>query len=921
MAKKEFANGFRGGSALILAVVLTSLLAVIGTIFLMTARVDRMSTSAISENRDLNAAVEAAIAKISHKLAMDVPGMPEGDEYYDYPGDKDRWLASLEPYKDGGTYKWGQISDISDYIDNSEQKDVNAGIVNDHETIGLDLNGKADSDEVADADGDGVADSKWIELEGMTSSKGETIYAAIRVIDNGGMLNVNTGYQFDPNNPGMDGKYIDGSDQMQINLLGLSKRSLSNTTDQLNEERFGSPSPSYDMEAYLRDVVWRYNRPDGNYTPFDISDELELRNRFTLNRTDIDSRIEEVWTSAFKSGDGNYLYTPVDDPCAFSDWKKEVYYDYDSSDPNAARDDYSYRHIGTIYNMDRIIDPAGGKMLNINAAGDVNAIYQTVKSGLLRDNPTFPDADETAAQIAVNLVDFRDADSEVSFIEVNDVNGASGTYYGFETPCIYISELAHKFRQLMPPGGIGDPCDLVYYRSYAIELYKPYEEDAYPESGDWRLNIDPCDPCAPYSRIVNIDWSGNKRFHVILFEDLIDPNMEMSGEVYFDANDADPNDPSIDDTSQEEDKPSGDIVFDANDEIILERWVEDANQWVAVDSVTVPAASGGWLSYDVNPHSIQRDISLHKCIRRLWDPGESIPVTLGRDNNYATGDSICIQSHPENEDFRNVGEIGKLFRKDVYETGSMSWTWTDTATERDVRLDLADPNYHRLFQYLTVMDPTNDDIDNDGDGVGLGGEIDPSELKVPGRININTAPWFVVRQLPWMQPEIAQAIVAYRDKLNIDPNDPNVPNGPDYKNNTRQQETGIDGLREEEGFASIGELATVINTSDYDDYSMHYYALPSGQPGDLDDYPDLTSGDDPNAGDGAPDDFEEQDVIFSRISDLVTVRSDVFSAYVLVRIGVDGPQKRAMAILDRSNVYPSGGRVRVIAVQPASDPR
>ncbi|MCJ7692936.1 MAG: hypothetical protein MUO22_05920, partial [Sedimentisphaerales bacterium] len=80
-------------------------------------------------------------------------------------------------------------------------------------------------------------------------------------------------------------------------------------------------------------------------------------------------------------------------------------------------------------------------------------------------------------------------------------------------------------------------------------------------------------------------------------------------------------------------------------------------------------------------------------------------------------------------------------------------------------------------------------------------------------------------------------------------------------------------------------------------------------------YPDLT------ASDGADDDFEEQDVIFSRISDLVTVRSDVFSVYILVRIGVDGPQKRAMAILDRSNVYPSGGRVRVIAVQPASDPR
>ena len=74
--------------------------------------------------------------------------------------------------------------------------------------------------------------------------------------------------------------------------------------------------------------------------------------------------------------------------------------------------------------------------------------------------------------------------------------------------------------------------------------------------------------------------------------------------------------------------------------------------------------------------------------------------------------------------------------------------------------------------------------------------------------------------------------------------------------------------------------------------------------------------------DGAVDDFEERDLIFHRISNLITVRSDVFSAYILVRIGVDGPQRRVLAILDRSQVDPSNSnsRVKIRAIHKVSDP-
>ena len=54
MTRIKFLQNRGNGSALILAVVITSLLAVIGAIFLMTSRVERVSTSAIQENKELD---------------------------------------------------------------------------------------------------------------------------------------------------------------------------------------------------------------------------------------------------------------------------------------------------------------------------------------------------------------------------------------------------------------------------------------------------------------------------------------------------------------------------------------------------------------------------------------------------------------------------------------------------------------------------------------------------------------------------------------------------------------------------------------------------------------------------------------------------------------------------------------------------
>jgi hypothetical protein len=244
--------------------------------------------------------------------------------------------------------------------------------------------------------------------------------------------------------------------------------------------------------------------------------------------------------------------------------------------------------------------------------------------------------------------------------------------------------------------------------------------------------------------------------------------------------------------------------------------------------------------------------------------------------------------------------------------------YTIGETEEQVRIDLRDPNFQRVFQHVSAFDEAFAHADSNG--------------RVKGRININTAPWYVIAQLPWVSQRrdvpsdydpnaLAQAIVAYRDKLDLG----GLSGLPNYLT-SRQLETGLSYLREEPSFNSIAELAMVVDKGSdkvadipMNYYDMRYYVLGGRGNNPQMGFPDLMFNG-RTGHDDAPGDMEKGYLIFSRISDLVTVRSDVFTAYILVRVGNNGPQKRVIAILDRSDVA-AGGKVKVIAVHPVPDPR
>jgi len=1032
------------GSALILAVVLTSLLAMVGVTFLLVSRVDKIATSSVTENKELELAVESVIAKIAEELARDVPGEPN-QEYQDYPmhrvdvGDDgilgtaddslienwgfdgvrgtaddvtyynindDIWLASFEPYKvNVGEYYWRHISDVYGRLaylfeDNIFDKDsdrisfqnIRAVIIEPTETIEFE-------GQKADADGDGVADSRWVQIPDM-SSKGQPVYAAVRIIDNSAMINVNTATFFDPNL--LDEGWVDGSSQMQIDLEELA-RGTGPTRDKIDyiiSARGG-------LGGYQDEVIWKLEKPNTYYTPFDISDELVLRNRYIIDQNDTVTRLKSVWPKTFDRGGAYGKDTPYDNTSALSAWFNKTGNGYSAY--------YIPRHLVTTYNMDRIINPYGRKMANISKA-DKDTIFSAIRAGFADAGV---DNDDLAAQIAVNIRDYSDEDSQVS-----SLNGR----YGFELPCLYLSELAARFKRSSDYRG-----RRVVYRSYGIELFKRYGAEDF--SG-WRLLVDNSTNPDFDDYEMSFD-SGDfpARYYVLLFND---PNADLSGVVDFDDSDnpedwtpydgetgVDPNvilwwpgssdadgydvylgtdEKSVKDANTTNDpngvywgwRPQsdpnfypgpldhnetyfwrvdivdangdvigvanplwsfttraaepeiifyddsnynpGDIVFDANTVIHLLRQDEDGGE-IVVDSFTVPQDwwvipepnMGKDVDYYVN---YQRDIRQHRCLHRSWggriDVNDSNNLTLGHYNGYVDNTYAPLQGFPYK--FNNVGEIGRIFTEPVYwelgqdpcAVGVIGYAYHN---EEDVRVDLTWPRYQALFRYLTLFDPTTDGIDNDGDLAEDGADVIGPELKVPGRININTAPWYVIAQLPWVSQReggyrhegLAKAIVNYRDKLGIYTDEDTT-----YPGDGRFQGTAIAGLREYPGFASIGELMTVVDVNADDDpnYDMHYYAWDSN---DQFGFPDLTTSR-RDGGDDVTNDFEERDLIFARISDLVTVRSDVFTAYILVRLGTDGPQKRVIAILDRSDVYSDEaggliGNVKIRALHPVPDPR
>lgn len=543
-------SNLRTGSALVMVIVLTALLSLIGTLFIVMARIDEMSTSSIKAATELDSAVNAVVNKINEVLVEDVfaanwldgtgntepwdypkhtldPGVDTIPGTYDdlafnggtpyYGTNDDIWLANLEPelldmaVDWGGTfgqsanqhYAFRHITDLYGtfgYLFQRAYERANQG-TNPPTFDSRDLDsdgdrfsmrylratiidpgapiltkaeiamGKSPVGQKADADGDGVADSRWARIPNIFGEKGETLYTAVRIIDNGGMININTAYDDAANH----GNQWDGSALTHVNLNGIRAATETGLVADFHAERCGTASV---LEAdFNARSARRLLDPVNGYLPFDIGDELELRNRFFLSSPVINRFGHKaldgsifLWRTTFDPINGtvgkSIPYVKGDD---IRNWFDKV---TGPDDPGNFKPGIcNRRHLSTTYNSEKIARPYSlmsypASMTAITPISDSRKFGVTLPIDIQEEQASavveknyklrlamalyrgLPDTttidarfgigvytrEQLAWQMTVNMIDHQDVSSLLSGEVVTNVkpSGSNTTYFGTE---------------------------------------------------------------------------------------------------------------------------------------------------------------------------------------------------------------------------------------------------------------------------------------------------------------------------------------------------------------------------------------------------------------------------------------------------------------------------------------------------------
>ncbi len=965
-------NRFRDGSALILVVVVTTLLAVVGVMFVMVTRVRDITSSNVADNRNLDHAVQSVVALISKTLTDDLLGTSgqlldetSGTEAYDHPI-ADPWLASLEPVladqrdatnQNDDWYRWEYVTDLTGSLSKAGGKQWDQVIKDGSNTIPeYPAASSVAAGKQADADGDGVADSMWIVLPDVTTVRGEPVYAAVRIIDNCAMLNLNTAYCFyqepysaKPASPFQKPWYIrkgiayggsfwaDGGRYLaEINYLPLLRGSDLNSTLSQTEnsgwyniftaKNFGVFSggtlTSQLWPSQVQNLLENMGTMGASYRLFDIGDELELRNRFILT-SGTEARIEskDIANYTLDAGGGDYaaLRIPRDSSVEngvpnLAPWKWRIDYrnfnvweadgQMKASGSEYYNNSYKYdrRHICTTYSFDRNI--RSGRYLLLDAALstvptanrstveeyfrplnrrpvnlgklDITSNTTDAKKNILhvlyalRDcyyydylagnvNPTESKllAARKAAQITANMIDYLDDNSNPTFFTKTIIDQL-------------IREVdAGNYITNMTAFDFGlAASDTIY--GYEMQPFISEVCTNYNTSVGGALGF-AVELVNPYPMEIKLGrqpdgWTIRIGTDNYFFDDMSIPaaSSELSpGRLTVYAGSL-PASMQISGTGAKLERPGMGLMTALLDGLYLQR-PDPANsgQYIIVDEIT--EAQKTFLMTGDGVHATKRQDTAWKFTNKLGFVNDSTP-TLGNPNGVSVSRQgyplpVANDSQPINRlaDFQRIPFVSNTTLEP--EPNAITALVAKAADESAIRFNPVKDA--RMLRYLCTMDSDT----------GI----------LPGRININTAPQYVIAAaIPpnlvittsdsawWINPvTLAEQIVHGRPYTKLS--------------------DLVDG-------SIKPSLAAAM---------QKYFGPGSTNVGDM----------------GIENDYEEQYWVFNRLANIFTVRSDTFTAYILVRLGTDGPQRRMIAIFDRSNVWQKGDVPRLVALHPVPDPR
>lgn len=356
------------GSTLILVVVALVLMAILGAVYLQLVRVDRIATHQANRS-NINLVVDATIAQVQGVLRDDLldddgnffnedaGDAGGGDEPYDYPWTNsavtfpvddmngnplgnaqggehdDMWLASLRPDFDTDPAKprWPHITNLNGIFlripksggsepmpeeravtlggylntDTNVSGTIHLKITGDSQA--MDYTGLADWEPWgADADGDGVPDSRWTWAP--IRKIGNVMYVmAVRIVDNSAMVNANVALSQVSSAETYDGfndapRWWYPSELDLGNFVYTLEGGGAELRDLL-EYRLGAALgstlvPWGEVVQGQRGHFWLNGASMyGHSTPYpklDIRDELELRHRNGLNDPDARATVEDA---------------------------------------------------------------------------------------------------------------------------------------------------------------------------------------------------------------------------------------------------------------------------------------------------------------------------------------------------------------------------------------------------------------------------------------------------------------------------------------------------------------------------------------------------------------------------------------------------------------------------------------------------
>ncbi|MBC8550524.1 MAG: lamin tail domain-containing protein [Candidatus Brocadiales bacterium] len=409
-------------------------------------------------------------------------------------------------------------------------------------------------------------------------------------------------------------------------------------------------------------------------------------------------------------------------------------------------------------------------------------------------------------QLSVNIKDFIDSNGTVTAY-----NDGSDTYYGVErTP--YINEVeAHV--AATATDAVGTPTGMGKF----IELFNPY--DTAIDLTNWTITG------TTMPQVTLTGTIGSQTYYVVADNQnayIRDSSADPKGFSYEGGTDADEYNANINSLST-----SGEALTfrDDNTNIVqVTNYTGNANDIQTMQlndprptpledyngsSSIDPANPWQWRFNNPHTAGVQNGI---------FDPTDG-------DDGW-TGVTWTPSFLVANRRFSNKGYIGFIHN---------GRQWSSFLVDSTIA-------YPNVLQYLTVTDPSMDNIDNDGDGStdsadtgSQSGDFDGQEHRIPGLINVNTATTQALQSLPNVDSTIATAIQGSGSKP----------------------------------FTSIGDL--------------------------VDDVTQIT-------GSGTKWNKEKT---FRSISNLITTRSNVFTVYVTAQITDEAmsnvfAEKRILAIVDRS---------------------